>query len=328
MKTILYTLSLAILTTIATGQSILVDGSLEGHNTNNCDYNNSEYEFNGHYTNLTCIPLAGVEIDIIKHSSGCYGDPAVVGSSKLLLVNKEHGGGVIKQDAFSFDLTTSINSGSSYELEWYMQTMTFFGSSNGEIQIGISTTANTFGTQVFSGTSTLGGSFELINGSFVAPHNASYLTVRSVADVLTTGAWIGVDGFKLSAPIECDVVTATIDTIILPLDSTDNNAFTFAAENWIKLTGEVSSGSGADTVVDVTAGQFIELNPSFESKLGTNATYRIESCIPPTPFVPTEENDQKSMTNRNAIKADNTKAIYSTPPSKYEIENLEKVKGQ
>lgn len=319
MKTFLLTLSFSIFAIFAMSQNILTDGSLEGHNTNNCDYNNNESAFNSHYTNLTSIPLGPIEIDIIKHSSGCYGDPAPVGSTKLLLANKEYNSSTTNQDAFSFDLTTSIISGNTYEVKWYMQPMTFFGAIDGEIQIGISSSANTFGTQVFSGTSTLGGSFTLITGTFVATSNASYLTVRAHADVPTTGTWIGVDGFELKdlgGTVDCDVVTATVDTIIMPLDSTDTNAFTFAAEDWITLTGEVASGSAGDTVVDVTAGQYIELNPTFESKIGTNATYRIEACTPPTPFAPLDENVQKRMKTENTIINDDNQNMNMTPPHK------------
>jgi len=160
---------------VSYGQNLLVDGSLENHNTSGCDYNNTESQFNSHCSQLTSIPDGNQEIDIIKNSGGCYGDPPMVGGTKFLMAEDE---ALNKRDGFSFNLTQTIVSGDSYDISWYMEVLNFFGRAEGEVLIGISNTPSTFGTQVFSGTSTLGGGFTQITGTFVAPSSAMYLTVQ------------------------------------------------------------------------------------------------------------------------------------------------------
>jgi len=287
-------------------QNLLVDGSLESHNTSGCDYNNNEAAFNGHYAQLTSIPDGAQEIDIIKNSGGCFGDPPMVGATKLLLAENEP---LNRRDGFSFNLTQTIVAGESYDISWYMDVIAYSTQAEGEILIGISSTPSTFGTQVFSGTSTLGGGFTLISGTFVAPSNATYLTVQvNETNDTSNRCWIGVDGFELiglgSSLPDCDVVTADVDTIIVPLDDTNEDDYTFAAVNWIKLTGKVESGISPDTIVAVRASQYIELSPQFESKLGTDATYYIGNCDASVLAKPNNESGDLKRGN-NDIKKEN-----------------------
>ncbi len=306
MKTLITFLIFPLLLSTIHGQNLLVDGSLEGHNTSGCDYNNVDSDFNGHYTNLTSFSFGGSgEIDILDNCSS-YGGPAVDGTTRLGIA---HNGQNNVRDRFSFDISGMIITGNEYSISFYMEPLNAFGRTEGEIQIGISAVNNDFGTVVFSGETPLSGGFVQVTGTFVAPVNASYLTVQpNETNDDADQCWIMVDAFELidlgSSQPECDVVSADIDTIILPLNDSDIDAYTFAAEDWIKMTGEISSGSGADTFVEVRAGDFIELNPSFESKLGTNALFNISPCDASNLAQPNQQVVHKKLESKRSSLAD------------------------
>jgi len=97
------------------------------------------------------------------------------------------------QDAFSFSLSSALLAGTFYTLD-------FFAFSEGnvpsQIRIGISTSPDTFGTQVFSASpSQL--DWEHFTYSFTPAANASFLTVSSGA---TLDGTTNVDNFTLGVP--------------------------------------------------------------------------------------------------------------------------------
>ena len=116
----------------------------------------------------------------------------------------------------------------------------------------------------------------------IVPYNAAGDAVGCAQDSFAT----------VSCPIYCDYASLDVDTLITPLDTLSD--FILSSDTYIKLTGKVLAGSGQDTFVDIRATNFIELNPPFESELGTRALYYIAPCddgmLPIAPSNPTNNN--------------------------------------
>ena len=92
----------------------------------------------------------------------------------------------------AFDLNASIVAGNVYNVSFYAEWLTSFGSAQ-PFEIGVSNSITSFGTLVFSGTP--GDSWTLLSGVFVAPFTATYLTARPRQGLDT---WIAVDNFQLT----------------------------------------------------------------------------------------------------------------------------------
>jgi hypothetical protein len=99
-------------------------------------------------------------------------------------------------DAFAFSLSSGIVAGTRYGIQFDANTVTDFDPNNGAIQIGVSNDASSFGTLVFSGFGNV-GSWANVSGSFVAPTDGAFLTVRN--DPTVEGSWVHVDRFNLEA---------------------------------------------------------------------------------------------------------------------------------
>lgn len=168
--------------------NLILNGSFENTTSTGCDSNNSNTSFNGKMSNATAWGTAN-EIDIYT-SVACFGsNPAIDGSVKLHL-NKQTGGAF---DAFNFDLASALVNGTSYDLSFYLATVSTFGAPLGSIDIGTSIDATSFGTNVFTASSTLLDTWQFFSTSFVAGANANFLSVVS------TAGWMAVDGFSLTA---------------------------------------------------------------------------------------------------------------------------------
>ena len=302
---------------ISSAQNIIINFSVELP-LFGCDYNNTDTQINSATSTLTAFAHNGDgEIDVMQGS--CIGSPPVHGARKLGIA---HNGTIDRYDQFSFDLTQALTAGDTYSLTFWMDVLQYSTSIDGKLEFGISSTAGTFGTLCYS-TPTYAptGGFIQITTTFVAPVNGDFLTVRPVADNANDRCWIHVDNFELTgppppAPIDCDIVNFDADTIILPLDDTAPNDYTFAVEDWIKMTGTVESGSGGDTLVVVRADDYIELNPPFESKLGTNAFYNIAPCVPATTVQNENDTENIKKTDQSILKPQLTKAeaLEYVPP--------------
>ena len=295
MKT-LHSISLMILLCLIlncfsiNAQNILVNG---GVNTggSGCDYNKTDTEFNSLSSGLLSFAVGNDgEIDIMK--SSCFGSPPVEGNAKLGLA---HNAPLSRYDQMSFDLTQSLTAGDVYNISFYMDVRPSVSGEDGKLEFGISVSNGSFGTLAYSSpTYAANSGWIQVTASFTAPVSGNFLVVRPVED--NNGSdrcWIHVDDFVLTGPpppvpLDCDLVSFDSDTTILPLNISAPNDYTFAVEDWIKMTGAVASGSAGDTLVEVRADQYIELNAPFESKLGTNAFYHIAPCVPVT----TLENDK------------------------------------
>jgi hypothetical protein len=174
----------------AQAQNIIKNGSFENNSAGGTMFNMTNATFNATVNDATAFGAAN-EIDIMQGAP--YGLAPVDGQYKLG-IHKQSGGPI---DAFSFDLTAGIVSGNSYTLDFWAHAATDFDPGTQPIEVGISTSASSFGTLVYTTGALTTGSWTNYTTNVIAPINASYVTVRS-----TTGqeTWAHIDDFSFSVP--------------------------------------------------------------------------------------------------------------------------------
>jgi hypothetical protein len=177
--------------TPAVGGEMILNGDFENHTFGaGCHFNLPNASFNLGMSSATAFGDAE-EIDVMADGTCDWGNPPQSGATKLGMSRQ---GPVEPGDAFSFDLSTSIVSGELYEIEFYAHAvLDVFAPDIGDVEIGISTSNTSFGTLVFSGTPSPSG-WTLLSTTFLAPIDASYLTVRVQEGV---DAWVHIDNFSL-----------------------------------------------------------------------------------------------------------------------------------
>lgn len=176
---------------VGTAQAnIILNGSFENTTTVSCSSNNSNASSDTAMSNVTAWGSAP-EIDI--YDAPCLGPNGPIdGAYKVHVANQPDGA----VDAFSFDLSSPLISGTTYDLSFYAASQSIFSKSIGTIDIGAWSTANAFGTQVFSATSTLLDTCEFFSASIVAGVGANFLSVRKSN---ASHAWIALDAFTLDS---------------------------------------------------------------------------------------------------------------------------------
>ena len=98
------------------------------------------------------------------------------------------------QDAFSMSLSSGIVAGTSYDLSFYGALLNGFGSTAGNIEVGVSNSASAFGTLVVAGTPASDLFWSSFASTFVAPVSGSFLTVRTEGQ---PNVYVFVDDFSL-----------------------------------------------------------------------------------------------------------------------------------
>jgi hypothetical protein len=141
---------------------------------------------------MTGVTAYGVRegIDIQTIGSG-YGQAPQDGAWKASPASDASG----QSEEFSMTLTGPLTPGAAYDLSFSVERLTSGAFNGGTVQIGVSTSATHFGTQIASATAPAVG-WLLASSSFTAPVAASYLTVRLTT---TTSSWVGLDNFVLDA---------------------------------------------------------------------------------------------------------------------------------
>lgn len=261
----------------ANAQNIVLDSSFEGHNTNGCDYNNSDINFDGHYSDVNAFAYNGTgEIDIMK-STSCIGENPPIGATHLGLA---YNGDLDRYDQISLNLSTPIVSGTTFDLSFWVDMVEYTVQEEGDIEFGISDSSTAFGTLVHAESVPLTGGYVQYMTTFTAPVNGFYLTIRPKATGTSNRCWMHIDGVELiGEPLPlCEISTIDTDTMIMPVDTLSD--FTLIAETDIVLTGLILAGSGIDTLADLRAGNSITLNGPFEIELGTNSLLYISQCDP------------------------------------------------
>ena len=187
-----YMIGLFLALPLVTGNAyanLILNGSFENTTTIGCDSNNSNTAFNSKMANVTAWGTAS-EIDI--YNGSCIGPNAAIDGSVKLHLNNQSGGDV---DAFNFDLSSSLLAGSAYDLSFYAASQSAYSQVLGIMEIGLSGNATSFGTQIFSASSTVIDTWELFSTTFIAGAGANFLSVQ--IGTVPPDAWIALDGFSL-----------------------------------------------------------------------------------------------------------------------------------
>jgi hypothetical protein len=187
----------------AAAATIILNGSFENNAAVATMFNMTNPTFNATVADATAFGnSSGIgdlgEIDLVTSTD--FGIAPQDGDWKLGLHEQSLGG----QDAFSMSLTEGIVGGSTYDLQFYGALLG--GSPTGTLEIGVSNSATSFGTLVFSGTPLSADSWTLFSALFVAPSNAAFLTVR----VTGTDGYAFVDNFTLESTASAVPEPATL----------------------------------------------------------------------------------------------------------------------
>ena len=172
--------------------SVILNGDFENNTADSTRYNLSNAMFSLFVADATAFGTAG-EIDLATGSS--WGIAAQSGNWKLGLHRQPtmFGGAY---DAFSLDLSSPVGSGQTYALQFFAAGLEY--EELGPVEIGLSSSASDFGTLIFSGTPTSITAWTQFDHTFVAPADASFLTVRVSPEF---DMYALVDNFSLSAPV-------------------------------------------------------------------------------------------------------------------------------
>ena len=170
---------------------MIINGGFEINTAATTVFNPLNATFNATMASVTAYG-AREGIDIQTVGSG-YGVAPQGGSWKVSPASDAGG----TAEEFSFDLTGPVNAGTSYDLQFYIERLVSTVFDGGTVEIGVSSSATSFGTLVHTSALATDG-WSLESTTFVAPVNANYLTVR--VDTLAS-RWVGLDSFSLKQTI-------------------------------------------------------------------------------------------------------------------------------
>lgn len=174
----------------AANANLILNGDFEDHTATSRASNLSNSEFNALMSNATAFGEAN-EIDL--QSGGQSGD----WSLSLHTQATEFGGSF---DAFSLNLSSGVIASNLYQLVFYAWDFSFGGDFNFQIEIGLSNTATSFGSLLYSASTSATDVWQEFNLNFVAPSDALFLTVRAnpTAHLESGGNFGIVDNFSLT----------------------------------------------------------------------------------------------------------------------------------
>jgi hypothetical protein len=170
-----------------TQANIILNGDFENNSAAGTMFNMSNAVFNATIANASAFGTAQ-EIDLITGTS--FGLAPQSGNWKLGIHTQINPANF---DALSLALAGPLTPGTSYDLSFWAAESPVVGEP-GPVEVGVSTSATAFGTLVFSGQP--GQTWTNFTQTFIAPSNASYLTVRNA---LTPTIYNSVDNFSLVA---------------------------------------------------------------------------------------------------------------------------------
>lgn len=199
-----------------------VNGNLEVNVSPGCNWNMSNSAFNSLMTGVTAFGAAG-EVDIQESTCG-YSQAQ---SGDYFISIHQQSSGITDEVAFS--LTSPLVAGNIYAIRYYDQANTIWDSP-GRVEIGLSTTPNSFGTVIHSSYPEVSKWTEQ-SFTFTAPITASYVTVRVWTEETETDltGWTFIDNFSFTCPfadLGDDLVLCEGDTIVL------NASMTSASVMW------------------------------------------------------------------------------------------------
>ena len=171
-------------------ENILINGSFEDNNAGGTIYNMSNDVFNATVNNATAWG-SGMEIDLMTFGGGIGLDP-VDGDWHLGIHSRNDG----TFDAFSFHLSGPIVEGTSYDLSLWAAANTSFDPGTEALEIGVSSSPDSFGTLVYSTGSLNADKWTQYVTNFVAPVGGDFLSVR-ITGSPDNPTWAHIDGFSL-----------------------------------------------------------------------------------------------------------------------------------
>ena len=177
-----------------------------------CNYNMSDATFNTRMSNTNAYG-GGNELDILIN--GCYTAGIPDG---VRCVGVAHWP---TRDEFAMALTAPLVAGNSYTIDFYSYSEVTFRP-QGNLELGASTTNNAFGTLIYTA-ATVPSTWSNHVFTFVAPNNATNITVRNIAGAIH---WNHVDFFAFTPPLPVQ---------LLNFDATATN------NNEVKLDWSTSS---------------------------------------------------------------------------------------
>ncbi len=217
-------------------QNLIINGDFEFNAANGCDFNQANFQFDNKVFFATAFGQAG-EIDVLRGLSGCtWGSPPQSGATKVAIHTQFFSDG--DWDAFSFDLSSPVQAGTSYRLRFYAESVLDFGGYTGPVEIGLSNSPTEFGTLIFSGlpvdtTEPGGDNWTFFEHFFTAQQDALHLTVRPDR---TLEVWNHVDNFSLVEVQGCFEPAA--EQIVCHADGT---TFTVNIEGFNACTGGMTT---------------------------------------------------------------------------------------
>jgi hypothetical protein len=204
--------------------NLILNGDFETYSGGTCDSNLPNVSFTAMMASATGFGTAE-EIDVYTNPP-CYGLPAVSGAIKVAIHRQDLSFGGFS-DAFSLDLSSPVTAGNSYTVSFWAESDGSFSTGLGHVQIGVSSSASTFGSLVYTGVSTTLDTWEQFTATFVAPITGSYLTVNQDE----VNAWSHIDAFTLTdSGIGTKYCTANANSTGSPAD--------------LSASGSASSGAG------------------------------------------------------------------------------------
>jgi hypothetical protein len=166
----------------------IINGDFENNTAAGTAFNLSNAQFNSTVADATAFGEAS-EIDLINGNP--YGLLPQSGNWKLAIHRSSTG----NNDTFTFNLSAPIVAGQTYTLDFYAQAVTVFDAGNGAVQVGVSSSATSFGSLVFSGVPST-AAWTHFSQDFVSPVNGSCLSVQTDPNAAPT--WNHIDNFSLT----------------------------------------------------------------------------------------------------------------------------------
>jgi hypothetical protein len=184
---------LAAVGTSGASANIINNGDFEHTIAPNSLFNLTNVDFGSYMQNAVAFGAAS-ELEIIERAD--YGVAAPSGLWKVGM----HQRPIIGADAFSLSLTVPVTAGSTYSLSFYTAGLVseIGPMPLGPVEIGLSSNASGFGTMIFSGAAESRSQWTHCTLDFVAPVDATFITVRTSASVPDMYAFV--DNVTLDVP--------------------------------------------------------------------------------------------------------------------------------
>lgn len=168
--------------------SLILNGSFEDNTASGNVWSPSNAQFNSIMSNVTAYGVReGIDIETVDSP---YGQAPIDGNWKIAPASDLGG----TSEEFSLTLAAPLVAGQSYDLSFYIERQVGLPFDGGSVDIGLSTSATSFGTYLMSATAPDSG-WLLAGSSFVAPTAGEYLTVRVTND---KSSWVALDDFVLN----------------------------------------------------------------------------------------------------------------------------------